>query len=82
MHSSPRTKERAQRGVEQVRSRVVDGSRLPPALVLSTAHEPYRRLDMADLANRGVEAIVDGRAAWHPEEARAAGLVYVGVGRP
>ena len=55
---------------------------LPPALVLSTAHEPYRRLDMADLANRGVEAIVDGRAAWHPEEARAAGLVYVGVGRP
>lgn len=60
----------------------IDDRRLPPAIVLSTAHDPYHRLDMKDLARRGVEAVVDGRAIWRPDEARAAGLVYVGVGCP
>lgn len=60
----------------------VHDRRLPPALVLSTAHDVYRRLDMRHLARRGVEAIVDGRAVWQPDEARAAGIIYVGVGRP
>lgn len=59
----------------------LDDGLLPPALVLSTAHDRYRRLDMKDLARRGVEAIVDGRAVWQPQAARDAGLVYVGLGR-
>lgn len=60
----------------------IDDRQLPPAIVLSTAHDAYHRLNMKDLARRGVEAVVDGRAIWRPDEARAAGLVYVGVGCP
>jgi nucleotide sugar dehydrogenase len=56
----------------------------PPAqaLVLNTAHRAYADLDFGDLAAGGLQAVVDGRNLWQPEKVRAAGLIYVGVGKP
>jgi len=53
------------------------------ALVLVTAHGvPEYTLDFRALAGRGLKAIVDGRHYWDPGTARAAGIVYIGVGQP
>ena len=66
----------------------IDDRRLPPALVLSTAHDRYRRLDMRDLARRGVEVVVDGRAAWQPEDGAVRGAALrrsrtmIPIGKP
>ncbi|TGD95712.1 nucleotide sugar dehydrogenase [Methylobacterium nonmethylotrophicum] len=60
----------------------LDAPHLPPVVVLSTAHRAYRDLDFGDLAARGVQAVLDGRALWSPQAVRAAGLLYLGVGRP
>jgi nucleotide sugar dehydrogenase len=54
----------------------------PEVLILNTAHSEYGRLDFGRLAARGLKAVVDGRNLWQPEQVRAAGLLYVGVGRP
>jgi nucleotide sugar dehydrogenase len=54
----------------------------PEVLVLVTAHRAYRELDFAALAARGLKAVVDGRNVWDPAKVRAAGLVYIGIGRP
>jgi hypothetical protein len=59
----------------------LDDKSAPEALVLITSHPEYAKLDFAALASRGVKAVVDGRALWSPEAVRAAGLLYVGVGR-
>jgi UDP-N-acetyl-D-mannosaminuronate dehydrogenase len=72
---------------EEIRSHgfaplALDAPELPGAVILSTAHQWYATLDFADLARRGVRAVVDGRSLWRPEEVRAAGLIYIGVGRP
>ncbi|HZO13341.1 MAG TPA: nucleotide sugar dehydrogenase, partial [Polyangiaceae bacterium] len=52
------------------------------ALILHTAHSAYRELPFAELAKAGVRAFVDGRAACDGKAVRAAGIAYVGVGRP
>jgi len=54
----------------------------PEVLVLNTAHQAYRTLDFAALAQQGVAAVIDGRNAWNPQEVAAAGITYLGVGRP
>ena len=54
----------------------------PDVIVLNTAHPAYRALDLAALARRGLQAVVDGRNLWEPEQVRRAGLRYVGMGRP
>ncbi len=51
-------------------------------VVLNTAHEIYRHLDFGGLAREGVTVIVDGRDLWDPATVMAAGLKYVGVGKP
>lgn len=51
-------------------------------LVLNTAHREYLNLDFAALAANGVAILVDGRNAWNPALVAAAGLAYLGVGRP
>lgn len=51
-------------------------------IVLNTAHEIYASLDFERLARGGARTIVDGRNVWNPERVRAAGLDYVGIGRP
>jgi nucleotide sugar dehydrogenase len=55
---------------------------LPEVVVLNTAHDAYKNLDFAGLAARGAKALVDGRALWDGNAVRAAGLFYLGVGRP
>ncbi len=55
---------------------------LPEVLILNTAHAAYGALDFASLAQRGVRVVFDGRALWSAAAVRAAGLVYIGVGRP
>ena len=60
----------------------LETDRLPQAVILSTAHRMYADLNFADLARRGVRAIVDGRAMWDPAAVRTAGIQYIGVGRP
>jgi nucleotide sugar dehydrogenase len=60
----------------------LDSAKLPPAIILSTAHRAYAGVDFGDLARRGVRAAVDGRALWQPEAVRHAGIQYIGVGRP
>lgn len=52
------------------------------ALVLNTAHTAFLDLDFGRLARQGVTAVVDGRDALRPDDVRAAGITYVGIGRP
>ncbi len=59
-----------------------DDSPAPDVIVLNTAHPEYAALDFPELAARGLQAAVDGRNAWDPQQIRAAGMVYVGVGKP
>lgn len=51
-------------------------------LVLNTAHPDYAQLDFKALAGRGLRAVLDGRNLWDPNLVRAAGVAYVGIGRP
>lgn len=52
------------------------------ALVLATEWDTYRHLDLSRLARlMRTPVVVDGRNLYDPEEIRAAGLVYLGVGR-
>lgn len=50
------------------------------ALVLNTAHTEYAELNWAVMANRGVQAVIDGRGQWSSELVRNAGVLYLGVG--
>jgi len=50
--------------------------------VLVTEWEPYHKLELRRLAKQMKTAIlIDGRNVYLPEEARAAGFHYIGVGR-
>lgn len=52
------------------------------AVILATEWEPYRFLELTRLARRmRVPLLVDGRNIYNPEDARRAGLTYMGVGR-
>lgn len=58
---------------------VADGA---DAVLLATEWDEYRSLDLKELARRmHTSILVDGRNIYRPEEARAAGLLYMGVGR-
>ncbi|MBW3581660.1 MAG: nucleotide sugar dehydrogenase [Euryarchaeota archaeon] len=51
-------------------------------VVLSTAHTPFLAPEWAHWAERmALPVAIDGRGAWDPEAARAAGFHYRGVGR-
>ena len=52
------------------------------SLILVTAHAAYRELSFESMAARGVRIIVDGRNTWRKEDVEAAGILYVGMGRP
>lgn len=52
------------------------------AVVLNTAHPEFASPDFAGWRASGVLAVLDGRAFWAPEKAAAAGLIYLGVGKP
>lgn len=54
----------------------------PDVIILNTSHKPYYTLDFADLANRGLKAVIDGRNIWNPEQVRSSGIAYIGVGKP
>lgn len=60
----------------------LESDTLPEAVILNTAHAAYRQLDFPGLARRGVQVVADGRALWDPATVRAAGLAYIGIGRP
>jgi len=49
------------------------------ALVVQAWHAQYQALDLPSFA--GLRAVLDPRAALEPEAVRAAGVVYVGLGR-
>jgi nucleotide sugar dehydrogenase len=51
-------------------------------VVLNTAHAEFLRPDFAMWRAKGVEAVLDGRNVWNQSEAEAAGILYLGVGRP
>lgn len=52
------------------------------ALLLATDWPEYRRLDLVRLAKRmRTPVLIDGRNIFEPTEARAAGFVYLGMGR-
>lgn len=51
-------------------------------LILNTAHEAFKNVDLVALAGSGIDTIVDGRNAWPPDAVRRAGMRYIGVGRP
>ena len=55
---------------------------LPEIILLNTTHDAYRNIDFASLAGRGAQAVIDGRALWNADLVCAAGLLYLGVGRP
>jgi nucleotide sugar dehydrogenase len=52
------------------------------AVILATGHAGFRDLDLADLGAGGLRVVVDGRRFWDPESVAAAGLEYIGTGRP
>ena len=60
----------------------LSGEPAAEVLVLVTGHPEYANLDFQALARRGTRAVVDGRCLWAAEQVRAAGLIYIGVGRP
>lgn len=60
----------------------LDSSPAPEVLVINTAHSAYRELPLERLAKAGVAAILDGRNALDPAAVRAAGIEYIGIGRP
>ena len=52
------------------------------ALLLVTEWEPYHRLDLRKLAKQmKTPILVDGRNVFSPQDAMAAGFLYIGVGR-
>lgn len=51
------------------------------ALILVTNHRAFLGLDPKELRARNILAVVDGKNVWNPEEFRAAGIVYAGIGR-
>jgi UDP-N-acetyl-D-mannosaminuronate dehydrogenase len=52
------------------------------AVVLSTKHKEYLKLDLKKLAKMlRTPVLVDGRNAYDPGKARKAGLTYRGVGK-
>jgi nucleotide sugar dehydrogenase len=50
-------------------------------VVLNTAHPQFASPDFAAWHRQGVEVVLDGRSAWDPRAAEAAGLLYFGIGR-
>ncbi|HEX3880379.1 MAG TPA: nucleotide sugar dehydrogenase, partial [Bryobacteraceae bacterium] len=53
------------------------------ALVLVTEWSEFRQLDLKKLAGAmNTPVLIDGRNMYNPDEARAAGFDYAGVGRP
>jgi UDPglucose 6-dehydrogenase len=54
------------------------------AVVLVTDHKPIRELGVKDLKAHVAPGclVVDTRNHWRPDEVRAAGFRYRGVGRP
>jgi nucleotide sugar dehydrogenase len=53
----------------------------PDAVVLVTSHREFADLDFAAFVRGGLEAVLDGRNLWNPDDVRVAGAVYVGIGR-
>jgi UDP-N-acetyl-D-mannosaminuronic acid dehydrogenase len=52
------------------------------AVVLSTKHKEYLRLDLREMKNKlATPILVDGRNAFNEDDARKAGLTYRGVGK-
>ena len=52
------------------------------ALVLVTEWEIYHKLELRKLAKQmKTPILIDGRNVYSPEEARAAGFQYIGIGR-
>jgi nucleotide sugar dehydrogenase len=52
------------------------------AVVLNTAHPEYHDPDFEEWRGYGIKGILDGRGIWDGQRATAAGLIYIGVGRP
>jgi nucleotide sugar dehydrogenase len=53
----------------------------PDVLILNTGHEAYSKLDLKQLAARGVKMLVDGRNFFSPEQVQKAGITYRGIGQ-
>jgi nucleotide sugar dehydrogenase len=60
---------------------ILGDSQIPDALVLVTAHSEFTNVDFGALSAAGLKAVVDGRNLWNPQQVRANGLTYLGVGR-
>lgn len=54
---------------------------VPEIVLLATAHEAFKSMDMRDLQGKGCRVLVDGRNFWNALEAKEAGLLYIGIGR-
>lgn len=67
----------------RVHKTVDDAVRGADCIIIGTAHEEFKRLDLASLARltRKMPAIVDGRNVFEPRDAKRAGFAYRGVGR-
>jgi nucleotide sugar dehydrogenase len=53
----------------------------PEAVILVTGHDSFGTLDLAELRDSGLRAVVDGRRFWDPDSVSALGLHYIGTGR-
>jgi perosamine synthetase len=55
--------------------------RLPPVVILNTAHNQFKQMQLNDLAKSGCQVFVDGRNIFSAEQISSSGLVYIGIGR-
>jgi UDP-N-acetyl-D-mannosaminuronate dehydrogenase len=51
-------------------------------VILNTAHRHFARPDFPAWRRAGVEVVLDGRNFWNQADVEAAGLLYLGIGRP
>lgn len=51
------------------------------AVVITTAHNEFKKLQPADLKKYGVQVVIDGRNCLDKDKFKQAGLTYYGIGR-
>ncbi len=50
-------------------------------IILATAHNEFKNLDLNKLKENGIKAVIDGRNCWDKEKIKAMGILYHGIGR-
>ena len=50
-------------------------------IILATAHNEFKEMDLSRLKNNGIKIIIDGRNCLDKEKIKSLGIIYHGIGR-